>query len=476
MVGGNIDVLLVIPNPYNTKGINETTNEQNLGVLYIGTVLKVNGFRVKILDAKVLGLKNKEILNKVKECRPRLIGITMPSISYRVVKDLCTGIRELDRSIKILLGGAHPTSLPKETLEDFDVDAVVKGEGEFAVLEIANNIKNNRTPFKNVQGVAYKYEKDICWNLSRPIKMDINSYPFPDYSLLPPFKLYKRRTKRNPAVPILTSRGCPFKCTFCSKDVYKQIFLPRSPENVLAEIHYLVNQLAVKQIDIIDDNFLVDRKRAKQILEKIVEYEFNLSIYLQSGIRVNSIDEDMTLLMKKAGVYRVAFGIETGDNAILKTIKKEINIDEIKKAVSYIRKAGLRIDCFFMIGLPGDDPTSMQKTIDLAKELNPNTATFSMVLPFPGTELYQQVKREGKLYTDARYGVDAGYYMTKVNYILPGMKEKEILKFFKKAYREFYLRPHHIWEMIMDVKSFHELNWLISTGINIGKNILLKAR
>lgn len=178
--------------------------------------------------------------------------------------------------------------------------------------------------------------------------------------------------------------------------------------------------------------------------------------------------------MKKAGVYRVAFGVESGDRDILRRIKKDISLEGVRKAVKLTKEAGLRADCFFMIGLPGDNAKTMQRTINFAKSLKPNTATFSITLPFPGTELYEEVKLNGQFYVDTRFGLDYGYNTANVNYVLPGMDRKEILTYYKKAYRDFYLRPSQALRMIMDIRSFEELKWLIDTASSVFRNIIFK--
>ena len=468
------DAVLVIPNPYTAEGINDTTHEQLLGILYIGTLLQKNGFKCKIIDAKVLGLSNSEIIQQIYDFKPKLIGITLVSVSYKATKDLCEKIRNLEFSPRVILGGPHPTSLPKETLAEFNVDAVVIGEGEQTFLEIVNNLKNNLPLFQNVAGVAYKENGELKFNSSRPINANIDELPFPDHSMLPDPYLYKRRTNQSPAVPILTSRGCPYLCTFCSRDLYKNKVLFRTPKNVVNEIDYLVETFKFKQIDIIDDNFLVNKNRAKEILQMIIERPYKIAINLQSGVRVDAIDEELLIFMKKAGVYRVALGVESGDERVLKNSKKGIKLDEVRKAVKLVKQAKLRADCFFMIGLPGDNAESMQRTIDFAKELKPNTANFSMTIPFPGTELYREAKEHGQLFIDTRYGLDSGYNAANVAYLLEGMDKQEILKYYKKAYRDFYLRPIQIFRMLLDVKSIEEFKWLIKTGTSVFKSILLK--
>jgi anaerobic magnesium-protoporphyrin IX monomethyl ester cyclase len=471
------DVTLIIPNPYTAEGINDTTHEQLLSILYLGTILKKNGFKCEIIDAKVLGLKNDQIIAQLQAKKPKIIGITLVSVSYKAVKDLCKRIRALEWNPKIILGGPHPTALPNETLKEFDSDAIVIGEGELTILEIATNLRAGKGLFKEVLGVAYKDNNNVIFNAPRPVNQNIDALPYPDHSMLPNPLLYKRRTKYTPAVPLLTSRGCPYMCTFCSRGVYKNKMTFRSPENVLGEIEYLVNHFGFRQIDMIDDNFLANKARAVEILQKIIDRKYNIAINLQNGIRVDTIDPEMLKLMKRAGVYRAALGVESGDENILKRVKKGINLESVKRAAKMTKEAGIRVDCFFMIGLPGDNATSMQKTIDFAKELKPNTANFSMTIPFPGTELYDEIKNSSsaKLFMDSRYGLDSGYNSATVAYTVEGMNEKEVLKYYKKAYRDFYLRPSQMIKMILDIKSYEEFKWLIETGFAVFRTILLKS-
>lgn len=471
----NYDIVLINPNPYTAKGINDTTFQQPLSVLYPATLLKNNGHKCKVLDAKVLGLSNNQILKKVIQWKTKIIGVSLMAVSYNSVKQLIALIKRYKPEIQIILGGPHPSSLPELVLKDMKPDAVVIGEGEYTLLEIAERLKQNKPLFKGIKGIAYWKNNKIIFNKKREVNKNLDELPFPDHSMLPNPKLYKRRVKKSPAVPILTSRGCPFRCTYCSRDIYGKGFTFRSPENVVAEIEYLVKKFGFKQIDIVDDNMMVNKERAIKIFEKLIEKNIKVAINLQSGVRVNSIDKKILKLMKKAGVFRVAFGIESGDQGILKRIKKDINFEDIKKAVTLTKKAGIRADCFFMVGLPGDNAKSMQRTINFAKRLKPNTANFSMTLPFPGTELYDEISNSGQLFTETKYGLDTGYNIAAVNYILPHMNKNEIKRYYKKAYQDFYLRPSQIIRMLSDIKSYDEFIWLIETGIGVFRTILLKS-
>lgn len=200
------------------------------------------------------------------------------------------------------------------------VDAVVIGEGENTLTEVVESL-GKRNIFEGLKGVAYKYQDQIIHNQPRPLIENLDDIPFPAYHLLPRLKRYKSRSRAEPVGYIFTSRGCPSQCTFCSRN-FGTFWRPHSANRVVDEISYLVKEHRVRQIDILDDNFTLDINRAAEILDLLAHRRMGIAINLQSGVRVDSVNKELLLKMKKAGVFKIAFGIESGDQNILKKIKK----------------------------------------------------------------------------------------------------------------------------------------------------------
>lgn len=245
----------------------------------------------------------------------------------------------------------------------------------------------------------------------------------------------------------------------------------RSPENVLEEIDMLVSQYGVKQLDILDDNFTLNKDRTEKILDLLIERNYDLYINLQSGVRTEGIDQNIINKMKRARVFKIPFGVESGDPAILSRIKKRLDLKRVLACTRMAKRAGIKVYGFFMIGLPGDTPKSMQKTIDFAIKMDPNIATFAVTIPFQGTPLYDLVKKEGKFLVNMDDGINEGFYANRVFYKMEGMDSNEVLAYYKKAMNSFYFRPKKVWELLTGMKSWTELQWLINTIFSVLKSL-----
>ena len=245
----------------------------------------------------------------------------------------------------------------------------------------------------------------------------------------------------------------------------------RSPENVIEEIDILVKKHGVKQIDILDDNFAINKKRAERILDLLIERNYDLWINLQTGIRIEGLDQSIINKMKKAKIWKIPIGVESGDPAMLKRIKKQLDLKRVLDVTNMAKRSGMKVYGFFMVGLPGDTPESMQKTIDFAIKMNPNIANFMVTIPFPGTELYDMVKKEGRFLMDVDNGINAGFYANQVFYEMEDMDKEVILKYYKKTIRDFYLRPSKIFELATGMRSVEELKWFFNTGFSVMRNL-----
>lgn len=460
------DIVFILPNE-DLEGINEATQTPSLGVAYLAATLMKHRFSCKVIDKGILKVRDSEVIEVIKKEAPWIVGISANLFTGNAGIRISQKIKKtFGEKISVIFGGAFPTSRPDKFLTEGSADAVVLGEGENALLEIMRNFKEKESHlFKDIAGLAYAENGQINITRQRSFEKNLDSLPFPAWNIFPDLKFYKTRSRKSPVAPILTSRGCPFNCIYCSKDVFRSTFRQRSAENVIQEVDFLVKNFGIKQLDIMDDNFSFDRDRAERILDLIIKGNYNLTINLQLGVRVDSVDEDLLKKMKMAGVYKIAFGVESGDQRILKNIRKQLDLECVLKNTLLARKQGMIVYGFFMFGLPGDNAESMLKTIRFAIKMNPSIANFVITIPFPGTELFDLVKANGRFLVDTSVGLKTGFYANRVFYELADLKEHEVLYYYRLAYRLFYFRLSKILEILFSIRAFSEFKWVLNTGL-----------
>lgn len=458
--------LFVFPSSSGGHGINEYTEQPPLGIGYLAAALEEKGFSSDILDANFLNYDVKSTVSFIKEKKPGVVCLSLYAFNFEAGLAVAEAVKAAMPKTVIIAGGAHPSAVSEHTLKTTNaIDAVIIGEGELTLIEIMDRFRNDMELFSGVDGVAYTRDGSIIRNNPRAQIDDLDTVPFPAFHLYPDLSRYHRRAVASPAVPILTSRGCPFECVFCAKNVFGRKIRYRSVKNVLAEIDYLVEKFKVRQLDVVDDNFITNKNRAIDILQSLCRKPYKLAINMQSGVSAKLVDRDILKLMKKAGVYRIALGVESGNQRILDLIKKGQKLEDVVRAVDLTKKEGIRADAFFMIGLPGETHQTMQDTIDFAKRIDPHTANFHMVVPFPGTELYEMVARKGHLIKKTSGGIKTGYNYPEAYYEIGELKKDDIEKYYKKAYKEFYFRPGKIIKTVFSIRSIEEFIWLLKTGL-----------
>ena len=439
----------------------------HMGLGYLAGALISAGYEtVTLFDAEV----EEESLNThLARERYDVVGISSPTpLIYEAWE---AAAQAKAQNAVTILGGPHLTLMPEESIQRPEVDLVVRGEAEETLVEILQEIEQHSGSslqletcnLQQILGLSWKDASGrIAHNPNRPLRKDIGTIPWPAYHL---FKI-DRYTNLQPLTDgldpnartytLVTSRGCPYQCIYCSKPITGNTWRPRTPEDVVAEWRYLVEDLHATEIGITDDVWNLKLDRAKEICRKIITKGLNHVPWVTvHGMRVDSTDAELFELMKQAGCKRVGFGVESGNQAVLDAIKKQQTPDDARKAFREAKAAGLQTMGFFIFGLPADTEESMEDTIRLSLELDPDLANFMLAAPYPGTELWEIAQRDGRLFsTDWR---DYAIHDEKARYELPSLPPELVERKWHEAYRRFYLRPSRIWRKAIDPDTWHRL-------------------
>lgn len=452
-------VVLINPPPGKAKGINAAMIMPPLGLLYLAAVLEQHGHEVQVIDAHLTGSDSRDIAESFKH-KPDLIGLSTNITNYKKSIECSVALKDIYPDSFIVLGGPYISSLPGFDFRKFTaIDGIVKGEGERTLLEVASFL-GDREKLMNVPGFIFSQTKGGICDKTRSLIEDLDCLPFPAYHLLPDFKKYKTRSRAWPVGFIFTSRGCSFRCTFCNRSIFGSTWRSHSAERVIREIDYMVGAYGIKQLDVLDDNFCYDIARTEKILDALIKSDYKLLINLQHGIRIDGINEEILIKMKKAGVFKIGFAIESADEAVQKSIRKKIDLRHSLRIVELARSLGIITHAFFMLGFPRDNPETMKKTIDFSIDMNPHFANFAICCPLPGTEIYEDVKHKGKFLQDMENGVESGFFGSRAFFETDSIKEKETVGYFKIAYKRFYVRIPKIMDILCSIKSLAELKWL----------------
>lgn len=413
-----------------------------LGLGYISSYLKERGFSTSIIDGLNLSLTNEEITDKCGDAD--IVGINCLSDYYPKVVELSKMLKSKGK--KVVIGGPHASVLPKETLMGTGADFVVVGEGEETMHELVSCIKNNK-PTTGIEGLLTRESSTI---LKRAYIKDLDSLPFPDWKGMEP-NTYKKAphggfVKAFPVAPITSTRGCPYECTFCaSPEIWGRRIRYRSPKNVVDEIEYLVNEHGVKEIHFEDDNLTLKKSHVEGICELILERKIKVNWATPNGIRVDTITPELLKLMKKSGCYFIAFGIESGNESILKKIKKETDLATITYAVHEARKIGLVTQGFFIFGLPGETKETVENTVNYAKTIPLDKAQFLLLDVLPGSGIWKDLKG-----TYSSNGSSRSYQ--EVTWV-PDTIDREFLEQApSKAFKSFFMRPKQIMNALKFIK------------------------
>lgn len=423
MLNRKIERILLIQPPRTIyKEVENPRSAPPLGLAYLAAVLE-NLYDVKILDAVAegfwnvkelgdgmvsYGLGSKDIDTRILQYKPDVVGISsMFSYQHSNVKELAIRIKSLCKDIVVVTGGDHPTALPREVLAESNIDYVILGEGDYSFRSLLKALENGKN-ISEVDGLAFKDGDTIKINPKSCFIQNIDDLPFPARHLLPMTKYSEINMShsvapienfRLPYTPIVSSRGCPAACTYCSCEFMwgKHKFRARSADNVLKEIELLVSQ-GYKEIYFDDDNFAHDKKRVHKILDGILEQKWDLTWSLPNGVALYRLDRPLLEKMKLSGCYSMNLPIESGSQRVLKIMRKPLNLKKVPALVQIMKELGIYTIGMFMIGTPGEKKEDIEMTLEAAAKLKQtglDYVEFFITIPLPGTKIYEEcLKKE----------------------------------------------------------------------------------
>jgi len=461
-------VTLLFPN-INIGRIIKIPFHPPLGLAMLAAVVEKLGYDVSVIDATALNLNDKELIRKLKEINPDVIGITTNILLVRRSLEASRLIQRQIPNVKLVFGGPWASAVYEMLLRKRYCDFVIVGEGEYSFAELLSALEKGELP-KTKPGIAYLDSNTIQLEPPQPIE-NLDSLPFPAWHLFPSPKKYLHYRRKLIFYPIMTSRGCPYQCNHCTKIVHGTRVRFRSIENVIDEIRYLKERFSIEELTIIDDNFTVNKKRAEKIIDEIIKLNYNLLIQFSNGLRADTLTLKLVKKLKRAGTYKIAIGVESGNQDVVNKIGKKLDLNAVRRAAQIIKREKIILVAFFIIGHPFDTVKTMKDTINFALEIDPDTPLFFKAIAFPGTELYNQVQRDGK-FLIALKDIDHGYNLSSANYEIYNLRAADVEKMFKMAYRRFYLRPRKMTSLLTKIRSISELKAAIDYSILIILNLL----
>jgi anaerobic magnesium-protoporphyrin IX monomethyl ester cyclase len=405
-----------------------------IGLGYLASFLKAHGIEARIIDGLKDNAPPEELVKRILSERADAVGITCLTAFYHEAVDLARRLKWGGQ--RVILGGVHPTFLPRQTLADSGCDYVVAGEGETALLALA------KADFVN-DGIPGVYSSDNLPDSETPCRkaeavQNLDSLPFPDWEQLDP-RTYPKAphgaiVKNYPIGVVTTTRGCPYACTFCaSPQFYDQTVRFRTPANVIEEIKYLVERFGVREIHFEDDNLTQKREHVESLCRMILDSRLRISWACPNGVRADKIDEPLLRLMKRSGCYYLAFGIESANQAILDNVGKRERIEDIERTIEMAADVGIQCQGFFIFGLPGETAETIDQTIRFAQRSKLARAQFLILDVLPGSQLWSSLAGRFK----PNWAKNS---FKEPEWIPDGLTRECLLQSQSRAFRAFYLR------------------------------------
>lgn len=431
-----------------------------LSLAYVAAIAERAGHKVIIIDAVAENLSLNDIVQKIEQFSPDMLGFTITTYGLHQTLDWIKKIKE-KVCLPVMVGGWHLSIYPRETMRHEAIDYALIGEVEDTLPNFLRALESKDSLY-DIKGVAFRDNGKVILDSFAPVTSDIDSIPFPARHLLKNERYFNILTRIKNFTVILSARGCPYKCVFC--DLNTKRFRMRSVMNFVDEIETNYKEFKIREFDIYDSTFTIDKERVMKICEEILKRK--LMVSWTARTRVDNVDRDLLRIMAKGGCNTIMYGIESADPEILRRLKKHIDIDMIKEVLKWTREFGIKALGFFMIGSPGETYETAMKTIKFSTKAGLDYIQFTRLIPYPNTEIYRMLIEDG-----------FGDYWRE--FTLDPTKEREIplvrtnltpsqaMRLVKKAYFYFYFRPQYILKALKRVKSPLELKNSIKAAVGL---------
>lgn len=419
-----------------------------LGLAILAAITRDGGYKTEIIDASALKLSNNEAVNEILRREPKYVGITATTIAVHNAAALAYELKKKRNGIITILGGPHISSIPEDTLIRFpQFDIGVIGEGDTTIIEMIRALEGKKD-LGAVRGIIIRDNKGLKLTEPRELFFDLDSLPFPAWDLLPNLTQYYRPAAnsfyRLPSTGMVTSRGCPGRCIFCDRTVSGNRLRMYSASYLIGMVKHLYSNYGIRDIIFHDDNFIAFKKRLIEFCGMLKKEGLKLS--WSCTARVDMVSPGILKMMKEAGCWQIAYGIESGSQEVLDFLKKGITLEQVKYALKCTREAGIMNRGYFMIGVPTETASTIRKTIDFLLELKLDDFHMSMYTPHPGTEISKSINKYGTVDNDWRkFG---GWHPV---FIPKDLTKEQLLSYHKLAFRKFYFRPRIICKYLVSV-------------------------
>ena len=436
----NVDVVLI--NPYDENAVKNALGfiTPPLNLMYLASSLEKESYSVKIIDDDLLQQGYENVAEQIKILNPMMVGVTAGTSTIKSALKYLEKIKDILPNVLTVIGGPHTTFMPYETLKGAkDLDVVVMGEGEETIVELADYMTKNNQDINDIKGIVYRDSNGkLKTTKKRPLINDLDSIPFPARHLVP-FSDYDATQDQTGG--IITSRGCVYNCNYCSSSlIMGKKFRSRSPDNVVDEIEELIDTYHINDIGFMDDTFMLNKKRAGEIADEIKARDLDISFVASS--RVDRVDRDLLENLKSSGLSTIYYGVESGSQRILDLMKKGITLKNVEDAVKIAKDVNLDVLTSFILGYPGETEDDMNKTIDFSTKLDSDYCQYSILTPFPGTPIYNDLIEKNLIDNDEwnKYTV----LKPILKYSEIGLSKKMVERKLAKAYLKFYTRPRYL--------------------------------
>ncbi|MBF0353625.1 MAG: cobalamin-dependent protein [Alphaproteobacteria bacterium] len=444
-----------------------------LGLLYVATTVKErSNHQVRVIDAQAENLTFEQVVARAVDFRPDIIGLSVWTDFWYPCWHQAELLKEALPQAHLTMGGPHLGIYPQETLDQPFVDSVVAGDGEIPFLYLCNMIANG-VEDNSMQGLHFKKGGVKGGDGTLYIHGDLDDLPIPDRTLLPIGHYGSVMAKGAFVTTMITSRGCPHRCTFCKLSFQKN--LARSAGSVIEEFRR-IKALGIGEVEIYDDTFTWSKKRLEEICNGLIDADLGVEWAARDRVSSAAIDLDTLKLMRKAGCTRIHYGVESGVQRVIDRMKKRITLDQARKAVDLAKKAKITVLTYFMFGNLDETIEDMQATIDFSLTLNADFAQFSVTIPYAGTEMYEEALTSGLIDSDY-WGDYARHPMP--NFLPPKLIESHadkaaLIALRNDAVRRFYFRPRFIMKELLSLRSFKEFQRKASMGLQLLQSVYRK--